>query len=151
MSTAHTTRAVLRQSRLVLRRNNFRQASTVSDAASKAQETGKQTVSKASEGLTKVQSSAGSAVSRVGSSAYNALQRPLINVFRNPRAIGSSASSLMNSVNPESFLSSVRNVNSRQMTTVGIVFAEVLGFFTVGEMLGRLKLVGYHGEPHHEH
>jgi F-type H+-transporting ATPase subunit g len=203
MFAAPTARAVLRQSRLVLRRNNFRQASTASEAASKAQESGKQAVSKASEGLTRVQSSAGSAISRVGSSAYSALSRiggrtgrliafveslipptvyysrvglelarivfkgqnmappplsqfqsyfqPLINVFRNPRAIGSSVSSLASSVNPESFLSSVRNVNSRQLTTVGIVFAEALGFFTVGEMLGRLKVVGYHGEPHHEH
>lgn len=77
--------------------------------------------------------------------------QPLINVFRNPRTIGSSVSSVASSVNPESFLSSIRNVSSRQLTTVGIVFAEVLGFFTVGEMLGRLKIVGYHGEPHHEH
>lgn len=75
MSAAPTARAVLRQSRLVLRRNNFRQASTASEAASKAQESGKQAVSRASEGLTRVQSSAGSAITKVGSSAYNALSR----------------------------------------------------------------------------
>jgi hypothetical protein len=75
MSAAPTTRAVLRHSRHLLRRNNFRQASTTSEAASKAQETGKQAVSKASEGLSRVQSSASSAVSRVGSSAYTALSR----------------------------------------------------------------------------
>jgi F-type H+-transporting ATPase subunit g len=63
----------------------------------------------------------------------------------------STASSTANSVNPESVLSSIRNVNGRQMAAVGIVFAEVLGFFTVGEMVGRMKLVGYHGETHHEH
>lgn len=56
-----------------MRRNNFRQASTASDAAAKAQETGKQAASKASEGLSRVQSSAGAALTRVGSSAYGAL------------------------------------------------------------------------------
>jgi len=203
MSVAPTSRAVLRQTRFLLRRNNFRQASTTSEAAAKAQETGQQAVSKASEGLSRVQSSAGSAASRVGSSAYSALSRvggrtgrmisfveslipptvyysrvgwelarivfrgqqmappsvaqfqsyfqPLTNVFRNPRSIMSSASSATNAVNPEAVLSSIRNVNRRQLTTVGIVFAEILGFFTVGEMIGRMKVVGYHGEPHHEH
>ncbi|KAJ9616844.1 ATP synthase subunit G atp20 [Cladophialophora chaetospira] len=203
MSAAPTSRAVYRQTKFLLRRNNFRQASTASEAASKAQESGKQAVSKASEGLTRVQSSAGSTISRVGSSAYSALGRiggrtgrmisaveslipptvyysrvglelarivfrgqqmappsvaqfqsyfqPVTNVLRNPRAITSTASSAADSVNPEAVLSSVRNVNRRQLTTVAIIVAEILGFFTVGEMVGRLKIVGYHGEPHHEH
>lgn len=75
MSAAPTSRALVRQSRFLLRRNNFRQASTASDAASKAQETGKQALSKASEGLSRVQSSVGPTISRVGSSAYSALSR----------------------------------------------------------------------------
>merc|ERR1712000_585461 len=57
--------------------------------------------------------------------------QPLINVFRNPRSIGSTMSSMTSSVNPESLLSTVRNVNSQQLTTAGIVFAQVLGFITV--------------------
>ena len=37
------------------------------------------------------------------------------------------------------------------MVSGGVIAAEVLGFFTVGEMLGRLKLVGYWGDvAHHE-
>lgn len=75
MSAAPTSRAVLRQSKFLLRRNNFRQASTTSEAASKAQESGKQAVSKAQEGLSRVQSSAGAAVSKYGSAAYSALGR----------------------------------------------------------------------------
>merc|ERR1711939_1035974 len=134
MSAAPASRAVLRQTRLLLRRNSFRQAST------------------ASEGLSRVQSSASSTISRVGSSAYNAVSKiggrtgrvisfveslipptvyysrvglelarivfkgqsmappsmaqfqsyfqPLINVFRNPRSISSSVSSMTSSVNP---------------------------------------------------
>ncbi|ETI23906.1 hypothetical protein G647_05713 [Cladophialophora carrionii CBS 160.54] len=203
MSAAPAARVLLRQPRFLLRRNNFRQASTASETASKAQDSGKQAVSKASEGLTRVQSSASSSISRVGSSAYNALSKvggrtgrlisfveslipptvyysrvgwelarivfrgqqmappslaqfqsyfqPVTNVLRNPRSIASSASSVTSSINPDAVLSSIRNVNRRQLTTAGIIFAEVLGFFTVGEMLGRLKIVGYHGEPHHEH
>lgn len=203
MSATPASRVILRQSKLLLRRNNFRHASTTSEAASKAQDTGRQVVSKASEGLSRVQSSAGAAISRVGSSAYNALSKvggrtgrlisfveslipptiyysrvglelarivfknqqmtpptvaqfqsylePLINVFRNPRSISSVASSLTSSVNPETVLSSIRNVNSRQLANAGIITAQVLGFFTVGEMIGRMKIVGYHGEPVHEH
>ena len=52
---------------------------------------------------------------------------------------------------PEAMLNSVRNVNRQQMITLGVIGAETLGFFTVGTMLGRLKVVGYHGEVHHEH
>lgn len=77
--------------------------------------------------------------------------QPVVNVVRNPRSITSTAGSVANSVNPESVLSTIRNVNSKQLAIAGIVFAEVLGFFTVGEMLGRFKIVGYHGEPSHEH
>jgi F-type H+-transporting ATPase subunit g len=75
MSAAPTSRALIRQSKLVLRRNNFRQASTASEAAGKAQQTGQQAVSKASEGLSRVQSSASSAISKVGSATAGALGR----------------------------------------------------------------------------
>lgn len=61
------------------------------------------------------------------------------------------ASSIGNSANPESMLSRVRNVNTQQLVTLGVIGAEILGFFTVGTMIGRMKIVGYHGEPHHAH
>jgi len=73
MSAAPTSRALIRQSKLLLRRNNFRQASTASEAATKAQQTGQQAISKASEGLSRVQSSATSAISKVGSATAGAL------------------------------------------------------------------------------
>jgi len=77
--------------------------------------------------------------------------QPVTNAFRNPRSIGASAASISNAINFESILRSIRNVNRQQLTTVGLVSAEVLGFFTVGEIIGRFKLVGYHGAPSHEH
>ena len=52
---------------------------------------------------------------------------------------------------PERILSAIRNVDRRQLASGGVIFAEVLGFFTVGEMVGRMKLVGYRGDrEHHE-
>merc|ERR1712000_116905 len=46
---------------------------------------------------------------------------------------------------PQSAINSIRNLGPAQLATVGVVFAEALGFFTVGEMIGRFKIVGYHG------
>lgn len=45
-----------------------------------------------------------------------------------------------------SALPSLRNVSRAQIVAGGVVAAECLGFFTVGEMIGRFKLIGYHGE-----
>jgi F-type H+-transporting ATPase subunit g len=42
-------------------------------------------------------------------------------------------------------------MNQAQMVSAGVIVAEVLGFFTVGEIIGRMKLVGYRGEVHHDH
>jgi F-type H+-transporting ATPase subunit g len=63
----------------------------------------------------------------------------------------SSASSAARAATPESILSNIRNVDRKQLVSISVVFAEVLGFFTVGTMIGRMKVVGYHGEVHHEH
>ena len=86
MSSAATTRSVLRQSRLFFRqqyqRQSVRQASTTEQTAQKAKETAQQvkestssTVSKAQQGLSRVTSSAGPAISNAASSAGNALRR----------------------------------------------------------------------------
>lgn len=77
--------------------------------------------------------------------------QPVANVVRNPRSLSAGAASVSNTINLETILRSIRNVNRQQLTTVGLISAEVLGFFTVGEMIGRFKLVGYHGDAHHEH
>ncbi|KAK3954861.1 L-arabinitol 4-dehydrogenase [Pseudoneurospora amorphoporcata] len=45
-------------------------------------------------------------------------------------------------------LQNVRNISRTQVAAAGVLLAECLGFFTVGEMIGRLKLIGYHGETH---
>ena len=47
-------------------------------------------------------------------------------------------------------LSALRNVLKPENVKNGtLIAAEVLGFFTVGEMLGRWKIVGYRGKVDH--
>ncbi|KAK3177627.1 ATP synthase subunit G atp20 [Lecanicillium sp. MT-2017a] len=50
---------------------------------------------------------------------------------------------------PQTLLQSVRNIGTTQLVAGGVVAAECLGFFTVGEMIGRFKLIGYSGEAAH--
>ena len=81
--------------------------------------------------------------------------QPLINSLRSPGTLLSQASSQASNAartyTPEAILKSIRNINAQQLATVGVVGAEVLGFFTVGTMIGRMKIVGYRGEPDHAH
>jgi hypothetical protein len=44
-----------------------------------------------------------------------------------------------------------RNISTAQVAGGAVLLAEVLGFFTVGEMIGRFKLVGYHGDTGAHH
>jgi len=48
-------------------------------------------------------------------------------------------------------IQSVRSANTKDLAFVGVLGAEVLGFFTIGEIIGRRKLVGYRGkvDVHH--
>lgn len=50
--------------------------------------------------------------------------------------------------NPTTILNRVRNMNRQQWASVGVISAEVLGFFTVGEIIGKRKLIGYRGDAH---
>lgn len=83
--------------------------------------------------------------------------QPVTNALRNPSALGSqtakaaerSADAAINS--PQSFLTRLRNLDNATLTSVGIITAETIGFFSVGEMIGRFKIVGYRGAGGHEH
>lgn len=81
--------------------------------------------------------------------AFQTYAQPLIRAIRHPSTafVQTTESS---SVTPGNILTRIRNMTSKEMATAGVVAAEVLGFFTVGEMIGRMKLVGYRGgEEHH--
>lgn len=68
------------------------------------------------------------------------------NVLKRVQGTASSTASAAASGNTPSLLSRVQNMNRAQLIAGGVVVAECLGFFTVGEMVGRFKLIGYHGD-----
>lgn len=80
-----------------------------------------------------------------------------IKVLQNPASLGarvaktaeSGAETAIN--NPESLLTRLRNLDTAAMTSVAIIGAETIGFFSVGEMIGRFKIIGYRGghSAHH--
>ncbi|KAF1812234.1 P-loop containing nucleoside triphosphate hydrolase protein [Eremomyces bilateralis CBS 781.70] len=48
-----------------------------------------------------------------------------------------STSAASGTANPRSALQQVRNLSTAELTAAGVVLAEVLGFFSIGEMIGR--------------
>lgn len=42
-------------------------------------------------------------------------------------------------------------MSTQEMVATAVVAAQVLGFFTVGEIIGRFKLVGYRAEKDGHH
>jgi F-type H+-transporting ATPase subunit g len=67
--------------------------------------------------------------------------QPALNALRNP-------SQLANSVNPNTILAQIRGASSAQYWSAGVIAAEVIGFFSVGEIIGRFKVVGYREKGH---
>ncbi|KAJ5491048.1 hypothetical protein N7539_002615 [Penicillium diatomitis] len=173
------TRAVLRQSQFLARRTFTRNASSTSEAASKAGQSASNAASKAQDGLSKATAAAGPALSnaatalrkvggpvgkvvkfvdsmipptiyysRVGlelgklvfrgqkmsppnMATFQSYFEPLMNVMRNPAAIKN------------------LQMPSPRIALFGVTAAEIIGFFTVGEMIGRMNIVGYRGEVAH--
>ncbi|KAI0421745.1 GroES-like protein [Xylaria grammica] len=70
------------------------------------------------------------------------------NVWKNPSSLLQSASQTVakTAEQPASILSRIQNLSRGQIIAGGVIAAECLGFFTVGEMIGRFKIIGYHGE-----
>lgn len=68
--------------------------------------------------------------------------QPLLNALRNPMTLLSRTAE-SSAVQPANILSRVRNMSRAQWMSTGVIAAEVIGFFSVGEMLGRFKIVGY--------
>ncbi|PNS18300.1 ATP synthase subunit g, mitochondrial [Sphaceloma murrayae] len=85
---------------------------------------------------------------------FQSYLQPVLNTAKNPGSLLNVTPS-PSAASPESVLSRIRNVDNQQLVSAAIVAAEVIGFFTVGEMIGRLKIVGYrtsghaHGGEHH--
>ncbi|KAI8628894.1 GroES-like protein [Xylariaceae sp. FL1651] len=75
------------------------------------------------------------------------------NVWKNPSSLIQSASqtAAKTAQQPASILSRVQNLSRGQLIAGGVIAAECIGFFTIGEMIGRFKIVGYHGEREAAH
>ncbi|KAL4976999.1 mitochondrial ATP synthase g subunit-domain-containing protein [Aspergillus desertorum] len=71
--------------------------------------------------------------------------QPLINALRNPATLQNAKFS------PQNILGRIRNANKKEIALAGVTAAEVIGFFTVGEIIGRFNIVGYRGEANHGH
>ncbi len=41
----------------------------------------------------------------------------------------------------------MRNLSTAQLVAVSVLGLECVGFYTVGQIIGRFKLVGYYGHP----
>ena len=65
--------------------------------------------------------------------------------MRNPQTLLKTTSSL-GLLEPSKVMNRMRNLDRRQMLNIGVVTAELLGFYTIGQMIGRLKIVGYHSD-----
>jgi F-type H+-transporting ATPase subunit g len=85
-------------------------------------------------------------ISRLHSSV-STFQTYFQNLWKQLQNPGAFLSSLVRSANPQQ----IRNLSRTQVAAGGVLLAECLGFFTVGEMIGRFKLIGYHGETHAAH
>ncbi|KAK4992846.1 ATP synthase subunit G atp20 [Elasticomyces elasticus] len=79
-------------------------------------------------------------------SHFQSYTQPIMHAMRNPGSLFNQTANTAGS--PTSMLSRLRNFDSQQMISTGVVAAEVIGFFTVGEMIGRRKIIGYNSrEP----
>ncbi|KAF9728954.1 hypothetical protein PMIN04_011776 [Paraphaeosphaeria minitans] len=77
--------------------------------------------------------------------------QPVTNALKNPSSLlNVSKAAESSSAQPVSMLNRVRSTSQQQWLAAGIIAAEVVGFFSVGEIIGRFKLVGYRSnEAHH--
>ncbi|KAK5016083.1 ATP synthase subunit G atp20 [Cryomyces antarcticus] len=75
--------------------------------------------------------------------AFQTYMQPMINAVRHPASMFTQTVQ-SSTAQPSSIMSRMRNVDNQSMVAAGIVLAEAIGFFTVGEMIGRRKIIGYH-------
>ncbi|KAH8883873.1 hypothetical protein GQ53DRAFT_830319 [Thozetella sp. PMI_491] len=71
-------------------------------------------------------------------SSYQALWKQL----QNPKALIQTAQQAVGSSG-----GAVRRLSTAQLVALGVFGLECVGFYTVGQIIGRFKVVGYHGHP----
>jgi hypothetical protein len=78
-----------------------------------------------------------------------AYMQPAMNALRHPASLLNRVSSQAANTTPQDLMSQVRGMSNAQWASIGVVAAEVVGFFSIGEIIGRFKLVGYRAKEHH--
>lgn len=87
-------------------------------------------------------------------STFQAYFQRAIKGIRNPQSLvpsGASETAQKVAQNPQTITEQVRGLSNAQIASGAVLVAELLGFFTVGEMIGRFKLIGYRGDTGAEH
>ena len=79
--------------------------------------------------------------------------QPVMNALKNPSGLLNAGARTAESASaqPVNVLNRLRGLSRTQWIGAGIVAAEVAGFFSIGEIIGRFKLVGYRTRDHSEH
>jgi F-type H+-transporting ATPase subunit g len=79
--------------------------------------------------------------------------QPVTNALKNPSGLFNAGvrTAESSAAQPVNILNRVRGFSQQEWVAAGIIAAEVLGFFSVGEIIGRFKLVGYRARDHSEH
>ncbi len=81
--------------------------------------------------------------------------QPAINAAKNPTSLLNRITSEANQASqklqqdPANVLAQIRGVSREQWLSAGVIAAEIIGFFSVGEIIGRFKLVGYRAKEEH--
>lgn len=83
---------------------------------------------------------------RALSTVESYFQRIIMHI-RNPNALIKSLSS----TNTREIFHRARNLSSSDIAASAVTFAEILGFFTAGEIIGKFQIIGYKGEVSHHH
>ena len=78
-------------------------------------------------------------------SAVQSYAQQLRQTMRNPQTL-IRATSRLGLLDYSTMMTRIRNVDRQQLIDAGVVGAELIGFFTVGQMIGRMKIVGYHSD-----
>jgi F-type H+-transporting ATPase subunit g len=77
-----------------------------------------------------------------------AYMQPALNALRQPASLMNRVATEASNTTPQNLLAQVRGMSNAQWASIGVVAAEVIGFFSVGEIIGRFKLVGYRAKEH---
>ena len=68
---------------------------------------------------------------------------PLAQGMRDPKSLSR--------FSPSALFEQIQGTSRQQAIVYSVIGAEILGFFTVGTMIGKMKIVGYRGEKPAEH